>query len=94
MANTLTCIKLKKELEGLAAPPFPGKLGLKIFENVSKEAWSTWLEQQIMLVNENRLNLADPEASSYLMQQTERYFFSAGDDVDTASGYTPPKDNN
>jgi len=46
------------------------------------------LKQQTMLVNENRLNLADPKARKYLMEQTERHFFGEG--ADTASGYVPP----
>jgi Fe-S cluster biosynthesis and repair protein YggX len=81
-------VKLEREAEGLDFPPFPGELGKRLFENVSKEAWKGWLEQQKMLVNENRLNLADPQARKYLMQQTERYFFGSG--ADTAAGYVPP----
>jgi len=82
------CVKLEHEAEGLDFPPLPGELGKRIFESVSKEAWKGWLEHQKMLVNENRLNLADPQARKYLLQQTERYFFGAG--ADTAAGYVPP----
>jgi Fe-S cluster biosynthesis and repair protein YggX len=56
---------------------------------VSKEAWKQWLGHRKMLVNENRLNLADPKARKYLMEQTERHFFGEG--ADTASGYVPPQ---
>jgi Fe-S cluster biosynthesis and repair protein YggX len=89
MTRTVQCIKLGREAEGLDFPPLPGDLGKRIFENVSKEAWKGWLEQQKMLVNENRLSLADPKARKYLMEQTERYFFGAGADV--AAGYVPPE---
>ena len=82
------CVKLDREAEGMDFPPFPGALGKRIFENVSKEAWKGWLEQQKMLVNENRLSLADPAARKYLMEQTESYFFGSGADV--AAGYVPP----
>lgn len=82
-------MKLGKEAEGLDFPPYPGALGKKIFENVSKEAWAEWLKHQTMLVNENRLSLIDPEARKYLTQQTENYFF--GDGADQAEGYVPPK---
>lgn len=88
MARTVNCIKLGKEADGMDFPPYPGPLGLKIFENVSKEAWAGWLKQQTMLVNENRLSLADPQARQYLKEQTEAYFF--GDGADKASGYVPP----
>jgi Fe-S cluster biosynthesis and repair protein YggX len=83
------CIKLGREAEGLDFPPYPGELGKRIFANVSKEAWQQWLRQQTMLVNENRLNLADPRARQYLAEQTERFFFGEG--ADTAAGYVPPK---
>jgi Fe-S cluster biosynthesis and repair protein YggX len=73
---------------GLDFPPYPGALGKRIWENVSKEAWAQWLKHQTMLVNENRLNLADPRARKYLMEQTERHFFGAGAEI--ASGYVPP----
>jgi len=78
MTRMVNCVKLGREAEGLAFPPVPGELGKKIFENVSKEAWSGWQRHQTMLINENRLNLADPQARSYLMEQMERYFFGGG----------------
>ena len=66
MARTVHCIKLNKEAEGLDFPPYPGELGKKIYLSVSKEAWAAWLKHQTMLVNENRLNLADQRARKYL----------------------------
>ena len=80
--------KLGREAEGLDFPPYPGALGKRIFESVSKEAWKAWLEHQKMLVNENRLNLADAAARKYLAEQMEAYFFGAGADV--AAGYVKP----
>jgi Fe-S cluster biosynthesis and repair protein YggX len=88
MARTIKCIKLGREAQGLDFPPYPGQLGKRIFENVSKEAWQQWLEHQKMLVNENRLNLADKKARDYLAQQMENHFFGSGADV--AAGYVPP----
>ena len=89
MARTVKCVKLGREADGLDFPPYPGDLGKRIWENVSKEAWGQWLKQQTMLVNENRLNLADPRARTYRMEQTERHFFGQG--ADTAQGYVPPE---
>ena len=89
MARTVKCVKLGHDAEGLDFPPYPGELGKRIYENVSKEAWAQWLKHQTMLVNENRLNLADAKARKYLMEQTERHFFGEG--ADSASGYVPPK---
>ncbi|MFJ2991650.1 oxidative damage protection protein [Pandoraea sp. NPDC087047] len=88
MARMVQCIKLGTEAEGLDFPPMPGELGKRLWENVSKEAWAGWLKQQTMLINENRLNMADPRARQYLVKQTEKYFF--GDGADVAQGYVPP----
>jgi Fe-S cluster biosynthesis and repair protein YggX len=88
MARTVQCIKLGQEAEGLDFPPYPGELGKRIWENVSKEAWAAWLKQQTMLVNENRLNLADLRARQYLARQMEKHFFGEGADV--AQGFVPP----
>jgi len=89
MARNVYCVKLKREAEGLERPPYPGPLGQRIFENISKSAWQGWLEHQKMLINENRLSGADPKARKYLEEQMVRYFF--GDGADQASGYVPPK---
>ena len=88
MSRTINCVKLQREAEGLDFPPYPGELGKRIWESVSKEAWQGWLKHQTMLVNENRLNLADARARKYLAQQMESYFF--GGPVDQAAGYVPP----
>jgi Fe-S cluster biosynthesis and repair protein YggX len=88
MARTVQCIKLGREAEGLDFPTYPGELGKRIFDNVSKEAWQAWIKHQTMLVNENRLNLSDAKARKYLAEQMENHFFGEG--ADAASGYVPP----
>jgi Fe-S cluster biosynthesis and repair protein YggX len=88
MPRTVNCVMLKKEAEGLDFAPYPGELGARVYNNVSKEAWAAWLKHQTMLVNENRLNLADARARQYLARQMERYFF--GDGADQPAGYVPP----
>lgn len=88
MARLVHCIKLGKEAEGLDFPPYPGALGKRIYEEVSKQAWADWMKQQTMLVNENRLNLADARARQYLARQMEKHFF--GDGADAVQGYVPP----
>ena len=88
MTRTVQCIHMKKEGEGLAYPPYPGELGKRIYDNVSKEAFELWKKHQTMLVNENRLNLADLRARKYLAAQMEKHFFGEG--ADAAVGYVPP----
>jgi Fe-S cluster biosynthesis and repair protein YggX len=88
MTRMVQCVKLGKELPGLKFAPLPNALGQKIFDNVSQEAWNGWLSYQTMLINENRLSLADARAREYIAGQMENYFF--GEQVDGISGYTPP----
>lgn len=88
MARMVNCVKLGREAEGLDFPPVPGEMGKRIWEGVSKEAWAAWQKHQTMLVNENRLNLADARARKYLLTQMEAYFF--GDGADGVAGYVPP----
>ena len=82
------CIKLDKQLEGLERAPYPGDLGQRILDSVSKDAWQMWLDHQTMLINENNLNLFDESSQSYLKEQMENYFFSE-QDVDQIKGYIP-----
>jgi Fe-S cluster biosynthesis and repair protein YggX len=88
MARMVQCVKLGREAEGLDRPPYPGELGQRIYQHVSKEAWQGWIRFQTMLVNENRLNLADANARKYLAGQMENYFFGDGSQV--PPGYVPP----
>ncbi len=87
MSRMVQCVKLKKEAEGLDTPPYPGELGKKIFENVSKEAWQMWMAQQTMLINENRLNVINPEHRKFLEGEMEKFFFGEGSAA--PEGYTP-----
>lgn len=89
MTRLVHCIKLGREAEGLATQPYPGELGRRIFEHVSKEAWQAWLKHQTMLINENRLSTIDPRAREFLHQEMERYFFTGGSAM--PQGYVPPK---
>ena len=88
MARTVQCIYLKREAPGLDFPPYPGELGRRIYDQVSKEAFDIWKKHQTMLVNENRLSLADAQARQYLARQMEQFFFGAG--AEKPAGYVPP----
>jgi Fe-S cluster biosynthesis and repair protein YggX len=84
------CVKLGKEAEGLERQPYPGELGKRIFENVSKEAWGMWLRQQTMLINEYRLSPINPKHREMLEGEMQKFFFGAGSAQ--PEGYVPPKD--
>jgi Fe-S cluster biosynthesis and repair protein YggX len=88
MARMVQCAKLKREAEGLDYPTYPGDIGRRIWENVSKEAWQMWLNHQTMLMNEYRLNPMDPKARKFLEGEMEKFLF--GGDSQPPEGYVPP----
>jgi Fe-S cluster biosynthesis and repair protein YggX len=69
------CVKLDKEAEGLDMAPYPGELGQRIFENISKEAWQLWMGQQTILINEHRLNVIDPEHRAFIEGEMKKFLF-------------------
>jgi Fe-S cluster biosynthesis and repair protein YggX len=83
------CVKLGREAEGLQFPPYPGELGKRIWEHVSREAWAQWLKHQTMLINEYRLTPMEPKARKFLEGEMEKFFFGAGSKA--PEGYQPPK---
>lgn len=88
MPRTVHCVKLDTDAEGLERPPYPGPLGQRIYENVSKQAWQGWLTHQTRLINEYRLAMSDASARKFLAEEMEKYFFGGGDLTQTH--YTPP----
>ena len=88
MSRTVQCVKLGKEAEGLDKAPYPGELGQRIFENISKEAWQQWMGQQTILINEYRISVIDPKGRAFLEEQMEKFFFGGGSD--TPEAFVPP----
>ena len=89
MSRTVHCVKLGREAAGLDYPPYPGELGKRVYEHISKEAWQQWVRQQTMLINEYRLTPVDPKARKFLEEQMERFLF--GEEAVTPEGYVPPE---
>lgn len=90
MGRMVHCVKLDKEAEGLDQMTYPGELGQKIFDQVSKEAWQQWLQHQTMLMNENRLTPINPEHRKFLEQEMEKFFFGEGSEA--PEGYVAPSE--
>jgi Fe-S cluster biosynthesis and repair protein YggX len=88
MSRTVYCVVLKREAEGLSHLPYPGELGQRIYNNVSKEAWAQWLKHQTMLINEYRLSPIEPKARKFLVAEMEKFFFGGGSEK--PGEYVPP----
>lgn len=88
------CARLGEELPALARPPFPGEMGERIYNEISKLAWSMWQQQSTLLINHYGLNMADPRAQEFLMEQMEEFLFGEGGgqvSMDPATAATPSK---
>ena len=89
MAREIFCDYFKKELEGLDRPPYPGEIGQRIYNSVSKQAWQMWIEHQTMLINENKLSMANPESRQFLQLEMIKFFFGEGSQK--PKEYVPPE---
>ncbi len=92
MARMVQCVMLGREAEGLERQPYPGELGKRIFDNVSKEAWQKWLGHQTMLINEYRLVAFEPKARQFLVAEMEKFFFGSGSKA--PEGFVDPDKSN
>ncbi|AOU96677.1 oxidative damage protection protein [Acidihalobacter yilgarnensis] len=88
MTRMVQCAYLGKEGEGLDRPTYPGELGKRVYEQISKEAWQLWLRHQTMLINEYRLSPVDPKARKFLEEEMDKFLF--GGEVSKPEGYVPP----
>jgi len=75
VTHNVQCVKLGREAEGLPKPPYPGDLGQRIYENISREAWQGWMQHQTMLINEYRLSVVDPESRKFLEKEMRKFLF-------------------
>ena len=78
MARMVNCIKLGKEAEGLELLTYPGELGQKIFDGISKEAWQSWVNHQTILMNEYRLSPINPKDRKFLEEEMEKFLLGDG----------------
>jgi len=91
MINTVFCQKLNEQAEALDQPPYPGDLGQRVFQNISKQAWGAWLNHQTMLINEYRLSVIEPSAREFLENEMVKFLFN--DDSELPAGFVTPVDN-
>ncbi len=89
MTRMVHCVKLNQELEGLERPPYPGEIGQRIYDEISKQAWQQWLEHQTLIINEKHLSMVDPQARKLLAEEMQKFLFEGG--TDKPEGYVAPE---
>ena len=90
MTRIVQCLILKREAEGLDRAPYPGELGQRIYDNISREGWKQWLERLATIINENRLSTADPGSLHVIEQHMLGFLFSEGEMGKLPEGFRPP----
>ena len=91
MTRMVKCVVLGEEAEGLDFQPYPGELGKRVYENVSKAGWAQWMKHQTMIINEYRLSTVDPQARKFIEEEMEKFFFGGG--TEAPEGYVPPEES-
>lgn len=87
MSRTVYCHYLKRDAEGMDFKLYPGQLGQRMFDHISKEAWAEWMKKQTMLINEHKLNMMNPEHRKQIESEMVRFLFEGQDIV--IDGYKP-----
>jgi len=87
MSRTIFCTYLQQDAEGQDFQLYPGELGKRIFNEISKEAWKQWQTKQTMLINEKKMNMMNPEHRKILETEMVNFLFE-GKEVHI-EGYTP-----
>ncbi|CAI2518391.1 oxidative damage protection protein [Serratia entomophila] len=90
MSRTIFCTFLQRDAEGQDFQLYPGDVGKRIYNEISKEAWSEWMKKQTMLINEKKLNMMNVDDRKLLEQEMIKLLFE-GHDVHI-EGYTPPSE--
>jgi Fe-S cluster biosynthesis and repair protein YggX len=91
MSRMVKCAKLGATLPGIPYKPFQDELGQRIYDNISAEAWSQWVEHSKKLVNEYRLDLTQKRAHEVLKEQCELFLFGDAGAVVNPPDYVPEK---
>jgi Fe-S cluster biosynthesis and repair protein YggX len=89
MSRTVFCEYLQQDAEGLDFQLYPGELGERIFNHISKQAWAEWQKKQTMLINEKHLNMMSEDDRKFLEEQMVAFLFERK--TIEIEGYTPPE---
>ncbi|HCR62982.1 TPA: oxidative damage protection protein [Serratia liquefaciens] len=90
MSRTIFCTFLQRDAEGQDFQLYPGEVGKRIYNEISKEAWAEWMKKQTMLINEKKLNMMNVDDRKLLEAEMIKFLFE-GHEVHI-EGYTPPSE--
>ncbi|XBC43291.1 MAG: oxidative damage protection protein [Buchnera aphidicola (Meitanaphis flavogallis)] len=76
MNRNIFCHFLKKFDVGLDTQPYPGELGKKIYEQISKIAWKKWTSEQTKIINEKKLSMINKKHRKILEHSMIDFLFN------------------
>ncbi len=68
MNKSVFCSKNQEHLPALEKAPLKGKIGEIILAHTSQKAWDEWLDLQMKVINEERLDLSETKAQQRLFE--------------------------
>lgn len=83
MAETIKCKRCGQKRAALGYAPYPTELGQQIGTEICQPCWAEWLQQQVRIINHYGLDLMNPDAQNFLMDNARGFFFSTGPDLAT-----------
>lgn len=69
----VVCSRCGKEKPALGEAPLPSELGEKVLSQTCSECWQAWVSQQLMLMNEYRLDPLNDEHSKFLDDEMVKF---------------------
>jgi Fe-S cluster biosynthesis and repair protein YggX len=69
----LRCRRCDSAAEGLGAAPLPGAVGQLVLAGTCCACWDLWREEQVKLINENKLSPAKAEDYEFLVDRMKGF---------------------
>jgi Fe-S cluster biosynthesis and repair protein YggX len=82
----ITCTRCGNTAAPVPFAPLNNDLGRRVQAEICQNCWAEWLKYQTMLINHYGLNVRDPDAKKFLMENMVKHLFRTGDaeEVDTS----------
>ncbi len=73
MSATIQCTRCGRQAPRQATAPYPGEFGEELTSRICADCWAEWLQAEVMVINELKLNFMDPHAQDVLAQQMREF---------------------
>ena len=81
MSDEIKCARCGQKRPALGYAPLPTELGQKIGAEVCQPCWAEWLQTQTRIINHYGLDLTNPDAQGFLMDNMKGFFYGANEEL-------------